>query len=450
MVAQGNWKELDTEAGTASPTTTGKSYWLGSMSNSSSFNIKPNRNRLIAITTTGTGAATTFANGGYVSNLRQLLITWGDNNGYNFTASAADGHDCKVIDGFNLEGMVFAPNNTTLYLGFRAPLVPTANRTKAVIAPIQSFESWFNNGNPVGNPTIGSPIELDLGGRGIRDIIHLTNGLYVIVAGSYDGTSIPALYKWTGNAVDAPLLMNTFDVTGLNAEAALQINEGGSIATNKLQIICDNGSAIYYNDGVESKLLPYDGFKKFSSDVLVASAGNPLPLNFVNFNATLKDKNVSLKWEVAQNDNLKSFNILRSTNGKDFTSIASVPAYVPQFAYAYTDMNVTGEKAYYRIRAVENKGTQLSSTIRLVNILSGKNTMAVYPNPVTNNLFTIDTKLDGKKTISILTANGSLYKEFSLTGNTLDINTNAWPKGNYVVRLITAEGITESVKVVVE
>ncbi len=63
--SSGNWKEVDVEAGTKSIATTGKIYWLGSMSNSSSFNDKPNRNRLFAVTATGTGAATAFTDAGH-------------------------------------------------------------------------------------------------------------------------------------------------------------------------------------------------------------------------------------------------------------------------------------------------------------------------------------------------------------------------------------------------
>ena len=80
----------------------------------------------------------------------------------------------KAINGYNIEGSVFAPDNTTLYIGFRAPLVPTANRTMAVIAPVLHFESWFNGGAPADTATLGTPIELvNLGGRGIRDMIPL-------------------------------------------------------------------------------------------------------------------------------------------------------------------------------------------------------------------------------------------------------------------------------------
>ncbi len=63
------------------------------MSNSSSFNDKPQPQPLFATDITGTGAATSFTNAGYYAGLRQQLIAWGDANSYNFSASAADGKD---------------------------------------------------------------------------------------------------------------------------------------------------------------------------------------------------------------------------------------------------------------------------------------------------------------------------------------------------------------------
>jgi hypothetical protein len=70
----------------------------------------------------GTGAATTLEFAGYYGNLRSVLLAWGDAHGYSFSASAAAGIDSKSPAGFAAEGMAFAPNNTTLYIGLRAPL----------------------------------------------------------------------------------------------------------------------------------------------------------------------------------------------------------------------------------------------------------------------------------------------------------------------------------------
>lgn len=266
----GTAEETDLEGGVRSTTVSGRVYWIGSMGNGKSpnFNSKPNRNRIFATNISGTGAATSFSVVGYYATLREKIIAWGDVNGYDFTASAAAGKDSKTIDGFNVEGMTFGPDNTTLYIGLRAPLVPTGNRTKAVIVPLLNFETWFNNGSPSGNPAFGSPIELNLGTRGIRDIVRLSNGTYIIAAGSSNETQNSALYKWTGNAADAPVALNSFTTTGLNIESVMGVNESGVLSLTKLQTICDNGSVNFYDDGTEAKDLSQNNFKKYRSDIL--------------------------------------------------------------------------------------------------------------------------------------------------------------------------------------
>ena len=259
--------EADIEAATRSTTNPNKMYWSGSMSNGASpFPNKPNRDRLFATTITGTGASTVITFAGYV-NLRSSLLAWGDANGYNFTASSQPGLDSKTKAGFSLEGMVFGPDNTTFYLGLRAPLVPVTNRNKALIAPILNFETWFNAGNPVGNPTYGSPIELDLNHRGIRDIERLSNGTYIIIAGDVGDSTLPCdLYKWTGYPTDAPILVPSAGNV-IKMEGILPIYNGSQLSLTQLQVITDGGDVELYNDGNAAKDLT-SSLRKFRSDIL--------------------------------------------------------------------------------------------------------------------------------------------------------------------------------------
>ena len=261
--------EVDVEAATASPFNTGKVYWLGSMSNGKSpFDNKPNRDRIFATNISGAGAATTFNVAGYGS-LRSAILAWGDAHGYSFTASAAAGVDSKTPAGFAAEGMVFAPDSTTLYVGFRAPLVPTANRTRAVIAPITNFEAWFNGG-ATGSPVFGDPIELDLGGRGIRDIIRLPDGTYIVIAGNPGEAPLTgAIYKWTGKVSDPAVRVNTPPtIETLNMEGAMAVTIDGQPSLSDLQVISDKGGDVLYNDGVSAKDLGASSFKKFRLDDL--------------------------------------------------------------------------------------------------------------------------------------------------------------------------------------
>ena len=266
--SSGKWKEVDVEGAVKSIRNPSVIYWIGSMSNNSSLFYKPNRNRLFAVTVSGKAPHLRISNAGHISQLREYLIRWGDKHGYDFGGSAAVGRDPKTADGFNIEGMVFGPDNKTLYIAFRSPLVPTTSRTKAVIAPVKEFETWFNSGSPVGEPNIGDPIELDLGSRGIRDIIRLPNGSYVIIGGSYGPTVMPAIFAWSGQDEEAASLITSFEPKGLNVEGVLPVYEAGRISTNKLQVLNDNGTDIFYGDTILAKDLPIDNLKKFSSVII--------------------------------------------------------------------------------------------------------------------------------------------------------------------------------------
>src|SRR4028119_2456798 len=265
-------REVDIEASTRAGN---RIYWLGSHSNASGGNLRPNRYRLFATDISGTGAATTLAYTGQYNNLRSELIAWGDTNGFNFSDSAAAGKvpEAATLDGFNIEGLTFAPDNTTAYVAFRAPQVPTTDRTKALIAPITNFASLVTG--TATSATIGSPIQLDLGGRGIRSIDRNASNEYLIVAGPADSATGTApkdfrLYTWTGNAADAPIARSA-NLTALNAGGSFEsIVEVPSTLTDssQLQLLVDNGDNVWYGDNIISKELPQDNFQKFRSDTV--------------------------------------------------------------------------------------------------------------------------------------------------------------------------------------
>jgi hypothetical protein len=447
----GDYKEVDIESCVRSKATANKIYWLGSMSNAGSSNAyKVNSNKLFSTTITGTSTATSFSVTGYYSGLRQRLIIWGDANGYNFTSSTANGHDAKTIDGFNVEGMTIGPDNSTLYIGFRAPLVPTASRTKAVIAPLLNFETWFNNGSPSGNPTFGSPIELNLGGRGIRDIVRLSNGIFIIIAGNYDNTPVTgAIFKWTGNAGDAPVQITGLDISTLNAEACLEINESSQLALNKLQIISDNGSFEFYNDGTEAKDLDYDNFKKYRSDIITAASA-VLPTYLEYFTAEKQNNDALLNWKLLQTGNLQSFEVQRSEKGVDFVSIGSGNIINSKTTYSFLDKKLLFNNAYYRIKFIQQDGAFLYSPIRLLNFSGKGETVKLYPNPVSNGSFSIVSNVQGNKVVQVFSDAGSLYKTFSFASNAMDVNTSNWAKGVYLVVVSTENGMLKKEKLIVQ
>jgi predicted extracellular nuclease len=268
-------------------------YWLGSLSNSSSGADRPNRNRLFATDVSGSGATISLSFVGRYDNLKADLISWGDANGYNFTASAAAGVIPEAADGsgFNIEGLTIAPNGTTAYVAFRAPEVPTASRAKALIAPISNLADVV--AGVATSASIGAPIELDLGGRGIREIKRSSDGDYLIIAGPADTATGTApkdfrFYTWSGNAADAPVLRSahlTSLLAGGSFESIVELPASLS-STSQIQVLVDNGDTDFYNNGNAAKDLNQNNFKKFRGEWI--SLGTPdytLPAGALSLNS---------------------------------------------------------------------------------------------------------------------------------------------------------------------
>ncbi|MBD2755226.1 putative Ig domain-containing protein [Spirosoma validum] len=285
-------REVDMEA---SIRQNNRIFWIGSESNNDDGESRPNRNRVFATDMTPNGVNTTLTYVGRYDHLREDIINWDINNvhgkganHYGLQASAAATVNSKDPTGYNIEGAELAPDGTTAYIGLRAPQVLPANRQKALIIPVTNLTNLVNS-QPLGSATFGMPIELDLGGRGIREIRKNTANEYVIIAGpAGDATGIAPfnfrLYTWTGNAADKPV-ERTANLTTLNAngsfESILEVPNALNNAS-QLQVLVDNGDATYYNDGTSAKDLSQSTFKKFRSDLVTLGAPVNTPPVLVN------------------------------------------------------------------------------------------------------------------------------------------------------------------------
>ena len=262
--ALGADKEVDIEAATRVGNTI---YWLGSLGNNKDGVYKADRNTVFTTTVSGSGAATTLTFGSAYHKLRDDLVAWDQANGdrFGFAAGTADGQIPKQIDGFNVEGLEFAPGSTTTaYLGFRAPLTPAVTGGKALIVPVTNMDKVVTGATAV----FGAPIELDLGGLSIRDIRKNAAGQYLIVAGSWaaDDNSDPyVLYSWDGVAGHAPvkeLDLPTTDAGGWEAVVDVpDLTQAGA----QVELITDDGDADLYGDGTEAKDLTHPEWQKSRS-----------------------------------------------------------------------------------------------------------------------------------------------------------------------------------------
>ncbi|MCY0956153.1 DUF3616 domain-containing protein [Streptomyces sp. H27-H5] len=255
-------KEVDIEAAARVGDTV---YWTGSLGNNKDGEYKAERNTVFTTTLSGSGAGAQLAYGRSYKKLRDDLVAWdkGNGNRYGFAAGTADGEAPKQIDGFNVEGLEFAPGSTTTaYLGFRAPLAPAVPGGKALVVPVTNFDKVLSTG---AKATFGAGIELDLGGLAIRDIRKNAADQYLILAGSWaaDDNSDPyALYQWDGVAGHAPVKRTDLPTTDPGGWEAIVEVPDLSVAGARVQLITDSGSGDLYGDGTEAKDLTHAEWKK--------------------------------------------------------------------------------------------------------------------------------------------------------------------------------------------
>ncbi len=299
-------EEYDVEGATVSDD--GKTiYWITSLANSKKGKEKPYRNRAFTTKINGSGAEATLTSGAYSEKFRDAMIKFGDDNGWNFTASASYANSMipKRIDGFNVEGLTLKTDgNGAAYIGFRAPCVPkkgvtptSSNRKYAVMATVENFEQIFSgSGKSSTTPQVGAPVLFDFGGLGIRSIERVGD-YYVIIAGLFEGGGTPKAYLWDGttNENADPITVSGGHLTEM-ALALENIAVGGDghpealtarQEDNKLylNIVCDGGSADMYNDGKENKEYSADSKKfpwaKFRLDTFVYTLPQESALNSI-------------------------------------------------------------------------------------------------------------------------------------------------------------------------
>ncbi|MCX6895841.1 MAG: DUF3616 domain-containing protein [Verrucomicrobia bacterium] len=162
-------------------------FWIGSHGRNKDGKDRPNRCRFFAtdLKLTGGEVAVTPA-GRPCKTLLRDLINDPQFAAFDFAAAAALAPQSAGAP--NIEGLAATPEGQLL-IGFRNP----SPQGKALLIPLLNPDEVIS-GRPA---QFGVVIRLDLGGRGIRDIVRQGES-YLIIAGPIDGGSDFQLYRWAG------------------------------------------------------------------------------------------------------------------------------------------------------------------------------------------------------------------------------------------------------------
>jgi hypothetical protein len=163
-----------------------------------------------------------------------------------------------------------------------------------------------------------------------------------------------------------------------------------------------------------------------------------LPITLANFSGIQKDGSNLLQWSTKSEQNSAYFEIQRSENGSDFTSISKVNAAGNSNlvkSYQYNDNELGSSSVYYyRLKMVDIDGTsKFSPVIFIRNSNSGLTT--VYPNPARNQI-TINVSDKGLINTQALLSDlsGKVLQRISLNQVSTQVDISRYGSGMYLLK----------------
>jgi hypothetical protein len=178
-----------------------------------------------------------------------------------------------------------------------------------------------------------------------------------------------------------------------------------------------------------------DGYYTLASKDFTMS---PLPVELVYFDATLTNNQVYLSWETASEFNSSYFDVLRSNDGKNWSSIGTVPAQGSSqitLDYSLIDQSPLSGVSYYQLKEVDLNGSFHLSDIQSINNSRKVTQVKIYPNPTDKGLVTVVSD-EPITTLSVYNALGKLVFEAKIdSDDTYLLDTQSFESGMYWINL---------------
>ncbi|RYY72794.1 MAG: T9SS type A sorting domain-containing protein [Gammaproteobacteria bacterium] len=259
--------------------------------------------------------------------------------------------------------------------------------------------------------------------------------------------------------VSVRLYFTAAELAAIKAQAGSNVNSYTDISVFKNSDPC--GSAIsggapklptvtstFETDYVASFDVP-----SFSSFYFSASANAILPANILTFSGVRQSGANHLKWTVAQEQDVQAYQVERSNDGRDWTSVGSVTSLgntTTQRSYSFVDNNISGLKQMYRLRQVDRNGAaKLSKVVVITGSRPTTLTLSgLFPNPAATSVnVLVDAPAKDNINVIVMDAVGRVVKTQKASvetgSNTITVDVNGLANGSYLLK-VTCESNCQS------
>ncbi len=222
-----------------------------------------------------------------------------------------------------------------------------------------------------------------------------------------------------------------------------------SYLNSSKQISLTNTSVVDFNiDGNTASAAP-DRFKIVFKQVQV------LPVTIISIKAYQQNEMNAIEWKVTNEINIVQYEVERSVNGNDFTTIGIIVtnSFIEN-QYRFSDHQPASGNNFYRIKYMEVNGEWKYTAI--VRVAIKEEGMTVFPNPVKDNI--IHLQLNnyplGKYRVKLMNQAGQIVYEGKIQNTSLSSHHSIIPKkllttGIYDLQVTGEDNIITTKKIIV-
>lgn len=246
-----------------------------------------------------------------------------------------------------------------------------------------------------------------------------------------------------------PHLTHAIAQQWLAALRGVQQQKGTSFLDFYTPIYNRSDKASYSGDGIH----PTAAWNAIMKDYTLTNIEAPppvLPVTLQNFSCKPLDNKNILRWTVAHESNVAKYEVERSENGTLWNKVGQVVSRgnsSDTYTYSFTDHVVSGTKRFYRLKILDQNGMMKFSQV--IAVKANKSLTASHvelsPNPVQSTLnLLVDALKREKLFVSIVDIAGRTHLTKQIIAdegvNTVTLNTNQLPGGNYFIRIMNDAG----------
>jgi hypothetical protein len=168
----------------------------------------------------------------------------------------------------------------------------------------------------------------------------------------------------------------------------------------------------------------------------IQATGAPLAIKLANITATNVGSRNRIDWTTVSETAGDHFELERSTDGRNYTTITTITAKGEAATYSYWDATPEAGINYYRLYMKDAQGNGTYSR-EVTAVVKGNNAFGVtaHPNPVSDKLQVSINGTQGKNPVIVMTdITGKLLQTVNVTGNSVEVDMSRLAAGIYMIK----------------